>query len=114
MLDIWGKFRFAQATRIAPKKLVDYFIVFGLGVVVDLKGAVYLLDFEHVLQSVSDAAVGAKNVFLNEGRDGHLFKESVHPTEEGILVINVLFELGCAFIAEAENPVDLPVLMGSS
>lgn len=111
MLDIRGEFRLAQPTRVAPQELIDYFIVLGLGVIVDLKGSVYLLYLQQVLQSVADAAVGAEDVLLDEGSDGHLFKQSVHPTEEGILVLNVLLELGRTLIAEAEYSVDLSVLM---
>lgn len=113
MLDVRSELWLAQPARVAPQQLVYNLIVLGLRVVVDLQRPVDLLYLQHVLQGVPDASVRAEDVLLDDGSNGHLLKQSVHTTEEGVLVIDVLFELGRTLISEAEDLVDLPVLMRS-
>ncbi len=45
--------------------------------------------------------MGAKDVLLNQSRNRHFFEEPIHPAEEGILVINILLELGGTLVSEA-------------
>jgi hypothetical protein len=63
---------------------------------------------------MTNTSMATKYVFFDHCCDGKLFKDSVHSAEKGILIINVFFKFGSAFISEAHTAIDLPILMSSS
>ena len=113
MLDVGHVVWLAVPTGIRPKQLVYDLVRFCLGVVVNLERPLYLLDIVDGLQGVADASVAAEDVLLDNCSDGQFLEDLVDPVEEGVAVIDVLLELGRAFVPEAHAAVDLAVLVRS-
>lgn len=58
--------------------------------------------------------MAAEDVLLNDCSYWQFLKDFVHPIEEGVAIVDVFLELGCAFVTKAHAAIDLPVLVGSS
>ena len=111
MLEVGHELGLAVPAGIGPEQFVDDLVGLGLGVVVDLEGALDLLDLVDGLEGVADAAVAAEDVVLDDRSDGQLLEDLVDPVEEGVAVVDVLLELRRALVPETHAPVHLAVLV---
>jgi hypothetical protein len=60
---------------------------------------------------MANTSVRAKYVLFDKGGNWHFFEKTVYSAKEGVLIINILFELCRTFVSKTKDSVDLPVLM---
>jgi hypothetical protein len=111
---VGSKFRFSRPTGVAPHELIGNLFVFGLGFQVDFEGTFNFIQLLYGFERVSDAAMHAEDVVLDECSQGHLLEDPVDSVKEGVLILDVLLEFYCALIAKSHVFIDLSVLVASA
>lgn len=114
MFSVRSVLPFPISAWVWPKQFIDYFLVFGFGLVIDFNWSGDGLYFSQVLKCASNTSMYAEDAVLDESCEREFIKESVNLVPEWKGIVYILFKFEGALVSETHKLVNFPVLMGAS